>query len=216
MNLKVDAEGHVFGVEPRDFPVNKGAHVPQGRGRLPADQPPATAHLPDDAARAARAARWSAAPGTRRWTLSCAASATIQAAHGQNAVAIYSGSSMTTEKSYLMGKFARVAVGTGNIDYNGRLCMVARGGGNNKAFGVDRAANPWSDIALADVIFAAGTNTAECHPLTMPYIWEARDRGGKHHRGRPARHPDRPHRRHPPADPARHRYRPGERHPARR
>ena len=113
-----------------------------------------------------------------------------------------------------MGKFARVAVGTGNIDYNGRLCMVSAAGGNNKAFGVDRAANPWSDIALADVIFSAGSNTAECHPLTMPYIWEARDRGGKHHRGRPARHAQRPHRRHPSADQARHRHRPGQRHPA--
>jgi assimilatory nitrate reductase catalytic subunit len=104
----------------------------------------------------------------------------IQAAHGPNAVSIYSGSSMTTEKSYLMGKFARVAVGTGNIDYNGRLCMVSAAAGNNKAFGVDRAANPWSDIALAEVLFSAGSNTAECHPLTMPYMWEARDRGAKH------------------------------------
>ena len=97
----------------------------------------------------------------------------VQAKHGQNAVSIYSGSSLTTEKTYLMGKFARVAVGTGNVDYNGRLCMVSAAYGNNKAFGMDRAANPWSDIALADVIFSAGTNTAECHPLTMPYIWEA-------------------------------------------
>ena len=41
-----------------------------------------------------------------------------------------------------MGKFARLAVGTRHIDYNGRLCMVAAGAANLKAFGIDRAANP--------------------------------------------------------------------------
>jgi assimilatory nitrate reductase catalytic subunit len=45
-----------------------------------------------------------------------------------------------------MGKFARVCLGTRYIDYNGRLCMVSAGVGNKKAFGIDRAANPWSDI----------------------------------------------------------------------
>ena len=34
-----------------------------------------------------------------------------------------SGASLTTEKTYLMGKFARVCLGTRYIDYNGRLCM---------------------------------------------------------------------------------------------
>ena len=45
-----------------------------------------------------------------------------------------------------MGKFARVGLRTRNIDYNGRLCMVSAAAANKKAFGVDRAANPWSDI----------------------------------------------------------------------
>ena len=30
MNLKVDAEGHVFGVEPREFPVNRVRLGPKG------------------------------------------------------------------------------------------------------------------------------------------------------------------------------------------
>ena len=30
MNLKVDGEGHVFGIQPRDFPVNKGRLCPKG------------------------------------------------------------------------------------------------------------------------------------------------------------------------------------------
>lgn len=49
-----------------------------------------------------------------------------------------SGVLLTNEKSYMVGKFARVALKTANLDYNGRLCMVSAGAGNKKAFGVDR------------------------------------------------------------------------------
>ena len=38
-----------------------------------------------------------------------------------------------------MGKFARVALGTRHIDYNGRLCMVSAGTAYKLAFGVDRS-----------------------------------------------------------------------------
>src|SRR6185295_16693163 len=85
----------------------------------------------------------------------------IQSAHGPDAFAMLSGVSLTNEKSYLVGKFARLALGTANLDYNGRLCMVSAGAANKKALGIDRASNPWSDIRLADVVFIAGANVAE-------------------------------------------------------
>ena len=43
--------------------------------------------------------------------------------HGRDAVGVFGGGSLTNEKAYLLGKFARVALGTANIDYNGRFCM---------------------------------------------------------------------------------------------
>ncbi len=104
----------------------------------------------------------------------------IQQQHGKDAFGIYSGSSMTNEKCYLVGKFARVGLGTKNIDYNGRYCMSSAAVGFNQSIGIDRGStNPWSDIKFADCILIAGSNTAECHPLSMPYIWGARDRGAK-------------------------------------
>ncbi len=103
----------------------------------------------------------------------------IQDRHGPDSVAILSGASLTNEKAYLMGKLARLAVGTRNLDYNGRLCMVAAGAGNLKAFGIDRAANPWADIAATDLILVLGSNVSECSPITTDYIWRARDRGAK-------------------------------------
>ncbi|HKY85886.1 MAG TPA: molybdopterin oxidoreductase family protein, partial [Pseudorhodoplanes sp.] len=65
------------------------------------------------------------------------------------------------------------------IDYNGRLCMVSAAAGNKKAFGIDRAANPWSDILTAEVVWISGANIAECAPITTDYVWQARENGGK-------------------------------------
>ncbi len=103
----------------------------------------------------------------------------IQEKHGRDAVGVFGGASFTNERAYLMGKFARVALRTANIDYNGRLCMVAAAAASKKIFGIDRSANPWSDITRADVILVAGSNIAECAPITTDYIWTARENGAK-------------------------------------
>jgi len=92
---------------------------------------------------------------------------------------VLTGASLTTEKAYLMGKFARVCLKTPYIDYNGRLCMVSAAAANKKAFGIDRAANPWSDILGAEVVWISGANVAECAPITTDYVWQAREHGAK-------------------------------------
>ncbi|MDQ6644059.1 MAG: molybdopterin oxidoreductase family protein, partial [Chloroflexota bacterium] len=101
----------------------------------------------------------------------------IQVEHGNDAVAIYSGSSMTNEKCYIMGKFARVALRSRNIDYNGRLCMSSSASAYARAFGIDRAPLPMTDIPLTDCMLAVGVNIAECFPIVMQWVWHARDRG---------------------------------------
>ncbi len=102
----------------------------------------------------------------------------LQEAHGKDSIAVYSGSSLTTEKTYLVGKFARLGLGTRFVDYNGRLCMASAAAGNNKAFGVDRVANPWSDISFAEVLIIAGANCAETFPIINGFLWKQRDNGG--------------------------------------
>ncbi|MBA4299277.1 assimilatory nitrate reductase catalytic subunit [Algoriphagus alkaliphilus] len=103
----------------------------------------------------------------------------IQNSHGRDAFAMLSGVSLTNEKSYMVGKFARVALKTANLDYNGRLCMVSAGAGNKKAFGLDRISNTWEDLKHAEVIIIAGTNVSETFPTLTHYIWQARDNGAK-------------------------------------
>lgn len=103
----------------------------------------------------------------------------IQNEYGKNAFSMLSGVSLTNEKSYMIGKFARVALKTSNLDYNGRLCMTSAGGGNKKAFGLDRISNSWADLAHAEVIIIAGANVSETFPTLTHYIWQARDNGAK-------------------------------------
>ena len=103
----------------------------------------------------------------------------IQATHGDDSFAMLSGVSLTNEKSYLSGKFARLALHTANLDYNGRFCMVSAGAANKKALGIDRNANPWSDLPLTDLVWVAGSNVAETFPITTSYIWRARDHGAR-------------------------------------
>ena len=176
--LKVRDE-QVVGFEPRyDFPFNEGKLCPKGVKRYLQGSHPDRLLWPlerdPDSAAGFRRASWDAAldrvvAEIRR----------IQGAHGADAFAMLSGVSLSNEKSYLIGKFARLALGTANLDYNGRLCMVSAGAANKKALGIDRASNPWSDIRQADVVFVAGANVAECAPITTSYVWQARDRGAK-------------------------------------
>jgi hypothetical protein len=53
----------------------------------------------------------------------------FQSQYGTQAFGLLSGASLTIEKAYLMGKFARVCLRTPYIDYNGRPCMVSAAAG---------------------------------------------------------------------------------------
>jgi len=175
IQLKV-RENQVIGFEPwEEFPFNRGMLCPKGVKRYMQNSHPDRLLAPLMREPAGfRESTWDEA-----LTFTASRLRQIQERNGPDSVAVYGGASLTTEKAYLLGKFARVAVGTRHIDYNGRLCMVSAGVAYKMAFGVDRSPNPWSDIPLADVLLLAGSNVADCSPITTDYIWRCRDRGGK-------------------------------------
>ena len=175
MNLLVEQD-HVVGVEPRyDFPVNEGRLCPKGVTAY------LQVHHPDRLLYPLikRNGRFERASWDEALDLVVSKFKELQSTHGNDSIGIYSGSSLTTEKTYLMGKFARAGLRTRYVDYNGRLCMVSAAAANNKAFGVDRAANPWSDIPLAEVLLIAGSNCAETFPVLNKFLWQQRDNGGR-------------------------------------
>ena len=175
IQLKVK-ENKIVGFEPwEEFPVNEGKLCPKGVKRYLQNGHPDRLTTPlmrsEDGF---REAGWDEA-----LSKTVSEIRRVQATYGRDVVAFLGGASMTNEKSYINGKFARVALGTRNIDYNGRLCMASAGAANKLAFGIDRSANPWKDIPKAKVLILAGTNIAECFPILTDYIWRARDNGAK-------------------------------------
>src|SRR5690606_27235 len=128
-------DGTVAVTERADFPANRGALCGKGR-TAPAVRPPAvrlTSPLVRSGAGTLVPASWHealdrVADGLRR----------ARSGHGADAVGVFGGGGLTNEKAYALGKFARVVLGTSQIDYNGRFCMSSAAAAGGRAFGVDR------------------------------------------------------------------------------
>jgi assimilatory nitrate reductase catalytic subunit len=96
------------------------------------------------------------------------------------AVAVFGGGSLTNEKAYQLGRFARAVLRTPNIDYNGRFCMSSVAAAQNRAFGMDRGLPfPVRDIREARTILLVGANPAETMPPIMRHFTAAREAGGR-------------------------------------
>jgi len=104
---------------------------------------------------------------------------TLRAEHGADSVAVFGGGGLTNEKAYQLGKFARVALGTSQIDYNGRWCMSSAASAGTRAFGVDRGLPfPLADVEQADVVLLVGSNLAETMPPAARHLARLRENGG--------------------------------------
>jgi assimilatory nitrate reductase catalytic subunit len=103
----------------------------------------------------------------------------VRAEHGADAVAVFGGGGLTNEKAYQLGKFARVALGTANIDYNGRFCMSSAAAAANRTLGIDRGLPfPLTDLSGADAVLLLGSNLAETMPPSVAHLADVRGRGG--------------------------------------
>ena len=103
----------------------------------------------------------------------------ISGRHGNEAIAVFGGGGLTNEKAYQLGKFARLALRTPNIDYNGRFCMSAAAAAANRTLGIDRGLPfPLTDLNDADAILLLGSNLADTMPPSVQHLGPVRERGG--------------------------------------
>lgn len=176
MNLRGTA-GTVEVVERPDFPVNRGALCGKGRtspavlsSRVRLTGPLVKSH----ATGRLEPATWeealrTVADGLRR----------TRDAHGADAVGVFGGGGLTNEKAYSLGKFARVVLGTSQIDYNGRFCMSSAAAAHTRAFGLDRGLPfPLEDIPRTGCVILVGSNLAETMPPALRYLTELKENGG--------------------------------------
>ncbi|ALG06730.1 molybdopterin oxidoreductase family protein [Kibdelosporangium phytohabitans] len=150
-------------VTPREFPTNRGGLCQKGwtSGALLTSPVRLTTPLVHG-----RPASWDTALDFVAGQIE-----RIQREHGRDGMAIFGGGGLTNEKAYALGKFARVALRTSQIDYNGRFCMSSAAAAGNKAFGVDRGLPfPVADLGDADLILLVGANPAETMPPFMQHI----------------------------------------------
>ncbi|GGU24285.1 molybdopterin oxidoreductase [Nocardioides albus] len=123
---------------------------------------------------------WSAATWDEALDLVASKLTDLRENHGADANAVFGGGGLTNEKAYQLGKFARVALGTSQIDYNGRWCMSSAASAGNQAFGVDRGLPfPLADIEKTDVCVLVGSNLAETMPPAARHLDRLRENGGK-------------------------------------
>ncbi|PPF66896.1 nitrite reductase [Clavibacter michiganensis] len=166
----------VLTISGRDFPTNRGglcrkgwtsAEVLTAAGRL-------THPLVRDAAGDLVRASWDDALDLVADRLRDS-----RARFGADSVGVFGGGGLTNEKAYQLGKFARLALGTSRIDYNGRFCMSSAAAAGNRAFGVDRGLPfPVADLDGASTILLLGSNVAATMPPSIGHLGGARAAGG--------------------------------------
>ncbi|EXF26131.1 nitrite reductase [Nesterenkonia sp. AN1] len=168
-------------VQGAEFPTNRGRLCRKGStaaellsSRHDRLRSPLIAETDDEGERGFREASWEEALDHIADRLR-----SIQAAHGRDAVGVFGSGSLTNEKTYALGKFARVALGTAQIDYNGRFCMSSAAKASTEVFGLDRGLPfPLTDLDAACTVLLLGSNVADTMPPFVQHLEGARSKGG--------------------------------------
>ncbi|MFH8441247.1 molybdopterin oxidoreductase family protein [Streptomyces sp. NPDC018026] len=176
MNLTPVEGGTVEVSERTDFPVNRGALCGKGRTAAAVLAPGArlTSPLVRSGDGALVPAGWDEALDRIAGNLE-----RTRARYGADALGVFGGGGLTNEKAYALGKFARVVLGTSQIDYNGRFCMSSAAAAGTLAFGLDRGLPfPLEDVPRTGCVILVGSNPAETMPPSLRYFTELRENGG--------------------------------------
>ncbi|MBL1080873.1 molybdopterin oxidoreductase family protein [Streptomyces actinomycinicus] len=175
MNLTPLPQGGVEVTERADFPVNRGALCGKGRTAAQVLSPEVrlTVPLVREGGRLVEAG-WPEALDRIAGRLGA-----VRERYGPDALGVFGGGGLTNEKAYALGKFARVVLGTSQIDYNGRFCMSSAAAAGTKAFGLDRGLPfPLEDVPRTGCVILVGSNLAETMPPSLRFFTELRENGG--------------------------------------
>ncbi|GAC1574372.1 MAG: molybdopterin oxidoreductase family protein [Candidatus Elarobacter sp.] len=98
--------------------------------------------------------------------------------HGDDANAVFGSGALTNEKTYALGKFARLALRTSRFDYNGRFCMSSAAAAVNRSLGIDRGLPfPLAWLGETSCLLIAGGNPLATMPPLARYLDAQRARG---------------------------------------
>jgi formate dehydrogenase alpha subunit len=165
-------DGRIIGQEPwKEHPVNEGANCPKGKNayhflysdeRLKKPLIRKNGQLKeaswDEALDLVAAKLKEAAPGSAGFLASC---------------------KNTNEESYVIQKFARIVMGTNNVECCCRLCHSPSAAALGPAVGSPVMQTSQPEIELADCVFLAGVNLKETFPLMARRVLRAKEKGAR-------------------------------------
>jgi formate dehydrogenase major subunit len=97
----------------------------------------------------------------------------LVAEFGPDSVAVLGSARATNEENYIAQKFARVALGTNNVDCCARVCHTPTAAAMKMMLGTGAATNSFDDIELTKTILICGANPTENHPIPGARIKQA-------------------------------------------
>ncbi len=96
---------------------------------------------------------------------------------GKGTFAMLASAKATNEDNYVIQKFARMVMGTNNVDHCARLCHAPSVAGLRETMGSGAMTCSIDDIDRADCLFVIGSNTSETHPVIGTRVRRAKRRG---------------------------------------
>lgn len=102
---------------------------------------------------------------------------TIRDRHGSDAIGVLGSARATNEENYLTQKFARVVLGTNNVDCCARVCHAPSAAALSQMLGTGAATNSFDDIEQARTLLVFGANATENHPVVGARLRQAALRG---------------------------------------
>jgi formate dehydrogenase major subunit len=97
----------------------------------------------------------------------------IIAENGAGSTAILGSARATNEENYIAQKFARICLGTNNVDCCARVCHTPSAAALKMMLGTGGATNSFNDIERAQTFLICGANPTENHPIAGARIKQA-------------------------------------------
>ncbi|HJV74831.1 MAG TPA: formate dehydrogenase subunit alpha [Noviherbaspirillum sp.] len=168
-------DGRIVQVRPAASPVNRGHLCSKGRYAFE------FAHAPDriTTPMLRENGEWRAASWGEALDYTAARLREIGARHGPDTLGMLGSARASNEENYLAQKFARVVLGTNNVDCCARVCHTPSAKALKSMLGTGAATNSFDDIEHAQSFLLCGCNPTENHPIVGARIKQAVRKGAQ-------------------------------------
>jgi formate dehydrogenase major subunit len=162
-------DNKVVAIKPTDSPVNHGHLCVKGRYAYD------FTHAPDRVTHPMlrRGSDWHAVSWEEALSFTASRLQELRNKYGADSLGVLGSARATNEENYLAQKFARVVLGTNNIDCCARVCHQPSAKALKTMLGTGAATNSFDDIEHASLFMLCGCNPTENHPIVGARIKQA-------------------------------------------